>query len=98
MMSRLYLLCPHEDDILIQEVSIIEVFENDGHSWQQLTLMKLHQTFKASQQILLRFLIVVAELQEKENLALESKALYLLSFAEPADHLNGLNFIYLSNG
>lgn len=28
----------------------------------------------------------------------ESKALYLLSFAEPVDHLNGFNFIYLSNG
>ncbi len=49
MMSRLYLLCPHEDDILIQEVSIIEVFENDGHSWQKLAMMKLHQTLKASQ-------------------------------------------------
>lgn len=70
MMSRLYLLRPCEDDILLQQVGIVEGFENDGHSWQQLTLMKLHQTLKASQKILLSFLIVVAELQEKENLAL----------------------------
>lgn len=55
---------PSKDNILFQQVSIIQVFEDNGDTWQQLNLVELHDTLKASQQILLGFLVIVTELWE----------------------------------
>lgn len=58
------LFCPGKNDVLLQQVSIVQVFEDDGNSWKQLDLMQLHNTLKASQQVFLGLLVVVAELRE----------------------------------
>lgn len=65
--SHAHLLCPGEYDILLQQVSIVQVFEDDGNTSQQLDLMQLHDTLKTSQKILLGLLVVVAELREQKN-------------------------------
>lgn len=44
-----YLLGPGEYDVFFQQVCVIQVFENDGDTGQQLTLMELHQTLNATQ-------------------------------------------------
>lgn len=61
------LLCPGKDDVLLQKVSVVQVFEDDGNSWQELDLVQLHDTLEASQQVLLGLLVVVAELREKKK-------------------------------
>ena len=60
--THTHLLCPGKYDILLQQVSIVQVFEDDWNPWQELDLMQLHNTLEASQQILLGLLVVVAEL------------------------------------
>lgn len=55
-------LSPGEDDVLLQQVGVVQVFEDDGDALQQLHLVELHHALEASQQILLGFLVVVTEL------------------------------------
>lgn len=61
------LLGPGEDDVFLQQVCVVQVFEDDGNTRQQLDLVQLHHTLKSSQQILLGFFVVVAELRRNEN-------------------------------
>lgn len=56
------LLCPGQDDVLFQQVSVVQVFQDDGNTWEQLDLMQLHHTLKAPHQVLLGFFVVMAEL------------------------------------
>lgn len=61
------LLCPGKDDVFLQKVSIVQVFEDDGDARKQLDLVQLHHTLKSSQQVLLGFLVVVAELRRHQQ-------------------------------
>lgn len=65
--SETHLLCPGKNDIFLQQVGVVQVFEDDGNARQQLNLVQLHDALKSSQQILLGFLVVVAELKKKRN-------------------------------
>lgn len=60
-----HLLRPGKNDVLLQQVSVVQVFEDDGNTWQELDLMQLHDTLKSSQQILLGLFVVVAELRKR---------------------------------
>lgn len=61
--THTHLLCPGKYDVFLQQVRIVQVFEDDGNARQQLDLMQLHDALKTSQQILLGLLVVVAELK-----------------------------------
>ena len=61
--GRRYLLGPDEDDVLLQQVSVVQVLEDHGHAGQQLGLVQLHQALEAPQKVLLGLLVVVAELR-----------------------------------
>lgn len=62
-----YLLSPGQDDILLQQVGVVQVFEDDGHAGQKLGLVQLHQTLKAPQEVLLGLLVVVGKLDTREE-------------------------------
>lgn len=63
-LTNSHLFCPGEYHVLLQQVRVVQVFEDDGNSWKQLDLMQLHNTLKASKQVFLGLLVVVAELVE----------------------------------
>lgn len=63
--SETHLLCPGKNDIFLQQVGVVQIFEDDGNARQQLNLVQLHNTLESSQQILLGFLVVVAELKKQ---------------------------------
>lgn len=58
-------LCPGEDDVLLQQIGVVHIFQDDGDARQKLDLMELHHTLETSQQILLGLFVVVAELWEQ---------------------------------
>lgn len=62
-----YLLSPCKYDVFFKQVSIIQVFEYDRDSGQQLTLMELHQALDATQEVLLSLFIIVTELKKKKK-------------------------------
>lgn len=63
--SETHLLCPGKNDIFLQQVGVVQIFEDDGNARQQLNLVQLHNALESSQQILLGFLVVVAELKKQ---------------------------------
>lgn len=65
MRRHAYLLSPREYDVFFQQVSVIQVFEDDGDTGQQLTLMELHQALDATEEVLLSLFIIVAKLEIK---------------------------------
>lgn len=65
--THTHLLCPGKYDVFLQQVRIVQVFEDDGNARQQLDLMQLHDALKTSQQILLGLLVVVAELKIRKT-------------------------------
>lgn len=62
-LRQAHLLRPGENDVLLQQVGVVELFKDDGNARQQLDLVQLHDTLEPPQQILLGLLVVVAELK-----------------------------------
>lgn len=68
------LLCPGKDDVFLQQVCVVQVFEDDGDARQQLDLVQLHHTLESPQQVLLSLLVVVAELRRRRVKGIVSMA------------------------
>ncbi|TNN66980.1 hypothetical protein EYF80_022753 [Liparis tanakae] len=64
-----------EDDVLLQQVCVVQVFEDDGDPSQQLDLVQLHHTFKAPQEeVALVLLDLVPDVLVEEQLAEDQRA------------------------